>query len=156
MEYDAPCANEWARRHPHVAHVHTGDQSSAEDLMRVIAESGGGPFDVIIDDGSHMNHHQIASAKQLLPHVAAGGVYVIEDILSACTAWRANLGGHTNHSLRVSGTRDCMVTEQGEPTILAQLVDWQKQLAVGKTPFPGVRHIEVWQEAAVIERESAR
>jgi len=42
-----------------------------------------GPFDIIIDDGSHISHHIRTSFKALFPHVRAGGLYVIEDLASA-------------------------------------------------------------------------
>lgn len=39
-------------------------------------------FDIIIDDGSHMEADQIATFKLLSPRMKNGGVYVIEDILA--------------------------------------------------------------------------
>jgi hypothetical protein len=57
--------------------IHMIDQSSASDLARIATEEG--PFDIIIDDGSHLNMHQIFSFKNLFPHVSDGGIYVIED-----------------------------------------------------------------------------
>jgi demethylmacrocin O-methyltransferase len=38
-----------------------------------------GPFDVIIDDGSHFNSDVVASFHTLFGHVRAGGMYIIED-----------------------------------------------------------------------------
>src|SRR6185369_9364420 len=38
-----------------------------------------GPFDVVIDDGSHESQHQTVSLRTLVGHVRAGGLYVIED-----------------------------------------------------------------------------
>ena len=55
----------------HGAQDDTGFLASLADL---------GPFDVVIDDGSHLNHHVIASFAALFPHVRPGGRYVIEDI----------------------------------------------------------------------------
>jgi hypothetical protein len=52
------------------------DQSKASDLEKLLPW---GPFDVIIDDGSHLPLHQIFTAKFLLPHLSRGGMYVIED-----------------------------------------------------------------------------
>lgn len=153
MEYDAKCAQAWAARHPTLAHMHTGDQSSAADLARVVAEAGGPGFDVIIDDGSHFNEHQIATAKQLIKTVAPGGVYVIEDIQSSCKNWVANQGEKTDRAYTVGGTSQCMQTTKGGPTILSQLVDWQKGLVMKKLPFPGVRHIDIWEQVAAIEIE---
>ena len=39
-----------------------------------------GPFDVIIDDGSHRSEDQLASLYALWPHLKDGGFYVIEDL----------------------------------------------------------------------------
>ena len=55
-----------------------GDQSDAAQLAAIATEYG--PFDLVIDDGSHVSDHQAASLRGLLGHVRAGGVYVIEDI----------------------------------------------------------------------------
>jgi hypothetical protein len=37
-------------------------------------------LDVVIDDGSHLPEHQIATFEELLPHLRPGGVYLCEDI----------------------------------------------------------------------------
>ena len=39
-----------------------------------------GPFDFIIDDGSHLNAHQIQTFGILWPHLKDGGAYVVEDL----------------------------------------------------------------------------
>jgi hypothetical protein len=46
--------------------------------LRVYAEEHG-PFDIIIDDGSHYCSHQIQSFETLWEHLNIGGTYVIED-----------------------------------------------------------------------------
>jgi hypothetical protein len=38
-----------------------------------------GRFDIIIDDGSHVNGHVIDTFKFLFPRLKDGGIYVIED-----------------------------------------------------------------------------
>ena len=58
-------------------HIYTGDQSDPVFLKQV--SDAEGPFDIIIDDGSHMQSHIIASFETLFPLLAAGGIYVIED-----------------------------------------------------------------------------
>ena len=50
-----------------------------DDLRRVLAAAGGPP-DVIIDDGSHIGEHVCTTFEALFPSMAAGGVYVIEDL----------------------------------------------------------------------------
>jgi hypothetical protein len=49
-----------------------------------------GPFDMIIDDGSHLSPDVIYSFENLFGHVKSGGVYVIEDI---CTSYWPHYGG---------------------------------------------------------------
>ena len=39
-----------------------------------------GPFDLIIDDGSHNSQHVITSFTSLFPHLKDNGFYVIEDL----------------------------------------------------------------------------
>ncbi|WP_424812648.1 class I SAM-dependent methyltransferase [Roseococcus sp. YIM B11640] len=39
-----------------------------------------GPFDVIVDDGSHRWDHQMTSLVTLLPFVKPGGYYILEDL----------------------------------------------------------------------------
>lgn len=38
------------------------------------------PYDIIIDDGSHMVRHVIASFEALFPYLRRGGLYIIEDL----------------------------------------------------------------------------
>jgi mycinamicin biosynthesis methyltransferase MycE-like protein len=54
-----------------------GDQSDPEFLDQLGREFG--PFDVIIDDGSHINDHVRTGFESLFPHVRPGGYFVIED-----------------------------------------------------------------------------
>ena len=59
--------------------VFQGDQSNPDDLARMASEAGG-PFDIIIDDGSHASHHQQIALACLFEHLAPGGLYCIEDL----------------------------------------------------------------------------
>lgn len=60
--------------------VLVGDQSDAGFLDEVADCTGG--FDVVIDDGSHVPQHQLASLEALWPRLADGGVYIVEDLHS--------------------------------------------------------------------------
>jgi len=151
MEFDETCAMKWADSHNDVAHVHVGDASNREDLERVMQESGGVPFDMIIDDGSHINSHQIFTLEVLIEHVAQGGIYVVEDIHAACLDWTVNTGTVVT-DMKVGGTRGCMVTTDGQPTILSVLLEGQKKLALRREPYPGVNHIDICLEAAVLQK----
>jgi hypothetical protein len=63
---------------------HYADQGSRQSLLAAVAAAGGGPFDLIIDDGSHEDAHQIVTAETLMPLLAPGGSFVIEDIDIDC------------------------------------------------------------------------
>lgn len=58
-----------------------GDQGDERYLDSMAREVG--PFDIVIDDGSHISRHIIASFNALFPHVKPGGIYVIEDLASS-------------------------------------------------------------------------
>lgn len=55
-----------------------GDQSDEKFLESVGATYG--PFDLIIDDGSHIPSHQLRSFRCLMPYLTKHGTYVIEGI----------------------------------------------------------------------------
>ncbi len=54
-----------------------GDMSSRENLSHLFAL---GPFDIVIDDGSHASTHQQIALACLFPYVTPGGFYFIEDL----------------------------------------------------------------------------
>ena len=65
------------------------DQSNPADLTALAAAEG--PFDVIIDDGSHVNAHQVTALYSLFEHLRDGGTYVIED--TQTSYWPGPYGG---------------------------------------------------------------
>lgn len=71
------------------ARVHTVDQSSAADLAALRAAEG--PFDIIIDDGSHMNAHQIFTFQEMWGALRDGGVYIVEDVQTSF--WPGTVNG---------------------------------------------------------------
>ncbi len=54
------------------------DQSNIEHLTQLARRFG--PFDVIIEDGSHMWEHQITTLRTLFPFLKNGGFYIVEDL----------------------------------------------------------------------------
>lgn len=62
-----------------------------------------GPFDFVIDDGSHENAHQIETFRLLWPFVADGGVYIVEDVQTSY--WPSYGGGPPGSS---GYERSCM------------------------------------------------
>jgi len=62
-------------------HVRIGGQQDDTFLQEVNAEFG--PFDVILDDGSHMTSHMIESFRSLFASaLAEPGTYIVEDVHS--------------------------------------------------------------------------
>ncbi|WP_137125363.1 class I SAM-dependent methyltransferase [Roseomonas sp. HF4] len=62
---------------PRIA-IEIGDQSSSDDLAALCSKHG--PFDLIVEDGSHYWGHQIFSLEKLFPELKPGGIYIMEDI----------------------------------------------------------------------------
>lgn len=82
-------------------HLHKVDQSDLIDLKRY-AESVQAPFDIIVDDGSHVPEHQLLSLEILWPLVAPGGLYIIEDIETSYWG-RSKIYGYRFDSRKWSG-----------------------------------------------------
>ncbi|WP_439140570.1 class I SAM-dependent methyltransferase [Roseicyclus sp.] len=75
-------------------HVEIGNQADPAFLADLAAQHG--PFDVILDDGSHVCAHQVASFENLWPHLADGGLYMVEDCHTSY--WPGFGGGYRNEA----------------------------------------------------------
>jgi hypothetical protein len=69
-----------------------GSQDDPIFLKTVCDERG--PFDIIIDDGSHVPKHVVTSFHILFPALSDDGIYLIEDVQ---TAFWPSFGGSTMH-----------------------------------------------------------
>ena len=54
-----------------------GDQTDHAFMTALSRDYG--PFDIVIDDGSHVVEHVITTFKIMFPLIAANGIYVVED-----------------------------------------------------------------------------
>lgn len=71
-------------------HARIGSQADPEFLKAVVEEMGG--LDVVIDDGSHIAEHQLASFRALFPLLSNGGLYICEDLhTSYWNNWQGGL-----------------------------------------------------------------
>lgn len=78
--------------------IFKGNQVDEKFLESVCNYTGN--FDLIIDDGSHINEHVIKSFELLFPKLKKGGIYVIEDTQ---TSYWKEYGGSSN-DLNKEGT----------------------------------------------------
>lgn len=62
--------------------IYIGSQDDLSVIDNVVSDAKDG-FDVILDDGSHVNELTINSFNLLFKHVKPGGLYIIEDL--ACS-----------------------------------------------------------------------
>jgi len=72
--------------------LYRGSQDDPDFLKRVGDERG--PFDVILDDGSHVPKHVVTSFQILFPFLVDDGLYIVEDVQ---TAFWPNFGGSVLH-----------------------------------------------------------
>ena len=68
--------------------IEIGSQTDENFLNRISQQYG--PFDMIIDDGSHVNSDVIYSFQKLFNHVKSSGIYIVED---AGTSYWPDYGG---------------------------------------------------------------
>ncbi|MGK7866464.1 hypothetical protein [Falsiroseomonas sp. E2-1-a20] len=101
--------------------VFIGSQDDPALMSRILAAYP--DIDIVLDDGSHMMHHQIASFELLYHRISAHGVYMVED-LHTCY-WNEYGGG-----LRRPGT--FMEYAKG---LLDELNAVHSRGAVAVTPF---------------------
>ena len=72
--------------------IFQGSQVDSDFLETITNEIGS--IDIIIDDGSHINEHVIATFKMLFPKLKDGGIYIIEDMQ---TSYWKDYGGDSEH-----------------------------------------------------------
>ena len=69
-------------------HIEIGSQYDG-DFLKSVGEKYQ-EFDMILDDGSHLNHHVIFTFKEMFKYVKPQGIYVVED---TCTSYWEDYGG---------------------------------------------------------------
>jgi hypothetical protein len=80
LVYGLDIADKSSVRGPRIRTIQ-GDQGDPAFLAELGRRLG--PFDIVIDDGSHENEHVRTSFEALLPHVRDGGLYIVEDLQTA-------------------------------------------------------------------------
>ena len=68
--------------------IERGSQEDQAVLDRLVEKHG--PFDVVVDDGSHQPQHILTSFHALYPRLVADGIYIVEDTQ---LAFKPEVGG---------------------------------------------------------------
>ncbi len=92
-----------------VVMVH-GSQAD-EALLRRLSEDHG-PFDIVIDDGSHQVPHVLGSFRCLYPLLAPDGMYVVEDTQ---TAFHPDAGGNPSGRSTIYDLADRLTRDMHRP-----------------------------------------
>ncbi len=85
MDIDKKCLN---LAEPPQIEIFIADQSDESKLKELIEKYD--KFDIIIDDGSHINSHQIKTFEYLFNYLNEGGIYLVEDVH---TSYQRDFGG---------------------------------------------------------------
>ena len=129
MEYDSVCSTRWSTKSSGTR-IHVGNQNSTADLDRVYAETGGQPFDLIVDDGSHLSEHQYTTAMRMIGRVAQGGAYIIEDLHTSCYNYSTN--GRARNIRRMSDAARMSESPRiKQPSNLRRLAESNKKQKAG-------------------------
>lgn len=102
--------------------IYIGNQQDKQFLTQVVEQIG--IIDIIIDDGGHRTKLQIASFEVLFPHVASGGLYIIEDLYA---------------TVRLDRKEGCK-----ENNIVDQLSQWANNLMID-TKHTGIESISFYR-----------
>jgi hypothetical protein len=121
--------------------VFIGDQGDREFWARFRSEVPS--LDIVIDDGSHLPEHQIATFEELLPHLRPGGVYLCEDISGVMHSFASYVYGFAHNLNACAGT--VFDEENGERSEV-------------RSPTPlqaAVNSIHLYPYVTVVERTNA-
>lgn len=79
-----------------------GDQESREFWSQV--KKSHAPIDVFLDDGGHTPEQQMVTLEEMLPHLALGGTYMIEDIHGNANCFTSFLNGLVSRLNQAAGS----------------------------------------------------
>lgn len=123
-------------------HICIGSQADREFLLKVSEQWG--PFDIVLDDGSHEMEHQILTFETLFPLLNENGVFICEDC-------------HSSYSSRYSGgykKKDTFIeySKNFVDCANSQFVDWDK---MQELPFYAsyVKACHYYDSMVVVEKK---
>lgn len=152
-----------------------GTQSD-ENLLRGIVAAHG-PFDIIVDDGSHHTAQVLTSFRCLYSLQPAGGIYIVEDTQTAFStkfdgeaSGRGTIYDFANHLVRAMHAQEGFHAADGDPMgagaygAITEAVAFHRNMIVftrGENTYPSnhgldFRHAEVQAVYRCIAEEAAR
>lgn len=122
------------------------DQSNIEDLVHLGVKHG--PFDVIIEDGSHRWEDQITTLRTLFPFLKNGGFYIVEDL-------HTNFG---NLALQFGRTSSISCVEYLKKLVDLRVADDQIDILDQEDPFlrtygRNVQSITFYRRACLLQKK---
>lgn len=123
--------------------IEIGSQGDPAFLEAVALRHG--PFDIVVDDGSHYFDHQLAAFRALFSHIKPDGIYACEDLCSSY--WEHEFGG----GLRKEGTF---------AEFLKTLVDelngwfWREDVAAAEALTAHLYGVHFYPALAIVEKRA--
>lgn len=122
--------------------IEIGSQSRERDLKHIASL---GPFDLVVDDGSHIWSHQIRTFQLLAPAVRPGGFYVIEDIDTSYGRYKAFYGGGISAAAYLHRLSDWVVGHR-------QMINDRKLDTHLRAIWPIIDFVVFYQGTALMQR----
>ena len=127
--------------------TYTGSQGDWEVLGRIVADRG--PFDLIIDDGSHVNTLTLAAFRYLFgPGLKPRGLYCIEDLACSYRDLSEEISTWPGMGRNADIDYDNAATRGRLDRLFLNLVKLLDQ-GVGSVEF-----VHFWHQMAIIKRKS--
>lgn len=117
--------------------IEIGSQADRDFLQQI--KDTYAPFDMILDDGSHMNSHVIFSFEHLFDSVKSGGVYIVEDCsTSYWEDWEGGFRKETSMMEYFKRLTDDVnfrgVINYDKPNVHARREDWCTETILREQP----------------------
>ncbi len=124
--------------------IYQGDQTDPVFLQHVHDQEG--PFDIIIDDGSHFQSHIIASFETLFPLMSSGGIYAIEDTQ---TSYWPKFEGSTAEMDRIPSAMNYFINR----VHVVNRSEWLKDESHPDLPDQGIASIAFYHNLIVVVKK---
>ena len=136
--------------------VFIGDQADRSFWKRFKKEVP--VIDIVIDDGGHKAHQQIATLEEILPHLRAGGVYICEDVVFPFNRFQCYMNGFTHRlNAHIQGEKPLLAVPNPTQRVVSSVHFYPYVTVIEKTEtaiteFSSEMHGTEWQPTLVSGR----